>query len=252
MGTSNRIVLITGGSRGIGRAIALRLAREKPEHVVISYNMNHPAAKQTVADLQALGVGASAVPLDVSRPELMEELFKGVQERFGRLDVFVSNAARASFRPALELSLRAWQKMLDLNATAFLRGAQLAAGLMRESGGGKIVGLSSLGSIRALPQYAGLGASKAAIESLVRYLGVELAPLGINVNAVSAGFVDTESMRLNPEFDAVVAQVKAKTPAGRIATPEDVAGVVAFLCSPDARWIYGQTLIADGGTSLVF
>lgn len=252
METGNRIVLITGGSRGIGRAIALRLAREKPEHVVISYNMNHPAARKTVEDLKALGVGASAVPLDVSRPELMDELFAGVKERFGRLDVFVSNAARASFRPVLELSQRAWEKMLDLNATAFLHGAQLAAGLMRGNGSGHIVGLSSLGSIRALPGYAGLGASKAAIESLTRYLGVELAPLGIRVNTVSAGFVDTESMRLNPEFDALAAQVKARTPAGRVATPEDVAGVVAFLCSPDARWIYGQTLIADGGASLVF
>jgi len=252
MATSKRIVLITGGSRGIGRAIALRLAKEQPEHVVISYCMNHDAARRTVADLQALGVGASAFPLDVSRTELLEELFATVRERFGRLDVFVSNAARASFRPALELTGRAWQKMMDLNATAFLKGAQLAAGLMRGGGGGQIVGLSSLGSIRALPGYAGLGAAKAAIECLTRYLGAELAPLGINVNTVSAGFVDTESMRLNPDFDALAAQVKARTPAGRIAAPEDVAGVVAFLCSPDARWIYGQTLIADGGISLVF
>lgn len=252
MATSNRIILITGGTRGIGRAIALRLAQEEPEHIVVSYNMNHTAARQTVADLQALGVGASALPLDVSRSELLEELFAGVKQRFGRLDVFVSNAARASFRPVLELTQRAWQKMIDLNATAFLKGAQLAAGMMRENGGGKIIGLSSLGSTHALPGYAGLGAAKAAIESLTRYLGAELAPMGINVNTVSAGFVDTESMRLNPDFDALVAQVKARTPAGRIAMPEDVAGVVAFLCSPDARWIYGQTLIADGGASLVF
>lgn len=251
MPSNNRIILITGGTRGIGRAIALRLAQEKPEHIVLSYCMNHTAARSTVAELQALGVGASAVPTDVSRGELMQELFKGVEERFGRLDVFVSNAARASFRPVLELTPRSWQRMMDLNATAFLQGAQLAAGIMRKIGGGKIIGLSSLGSTYALPLYAGLGAAKAAIESLTRYLAVELAPLGINVNTVSAGFVDTESMRLNPDYEALTAYVKKRTPAGRLAEPEDVAGVVAFLCSPDARWVYGQTLLADGGISLV-
>jgi enoyl-[acyl-carrier protein] reductase III len=251
MSAGGRIVLITGGSRGIGRAIALRLAADRPEHIVLSYCMNHKAARQTVAELESLGVAASAVPIDVSRPELMEEMFSGVRERFGRLDVFVSNAARASFVPALELSLRSWQRIMDLNARAFLHGSQLAAAIMGQNGGGKIVGLSSLGAGFAIPGYAGLGAAKAAIESLTRYLGVELAPLGINVNTVSAGFVDTESMRLNPEYETVKEYVRSRTPAARLAEPEDVAGVVAFLCSPDARWIYGQTLLADGGLSLV-
>jgi enoyl-[acyl-carrier protein] reductase III len=246
-----RIVLITGGARGIGRAIALRLAVDRPEHIVVAYCMNHAAARRTVSEIESLGVGASALPTEVSRPELMREMFCGVKQRFGRLDVFVSNAARASFGPALELTLRSWQRIMDLNARAFLVGCQLAAEIMRHNGGGKIVGLSSLGAGFAIPGYAGLGTAKAAIESLTRYLGAELAPLGINVNTVSAGFVDTESMRLNPDYETLKDYVRARTPAARVAEPGDVAGVVAFLCSPDARWIYGQTLVADGGLSLV-
>jgi enoyl-[acyl-carrier protein] reductase III len=251
MSESERIILITGGTRGIGRAIAFRFARERPAHIVLGYCMNHTAAREAVAAIEALGVAASAVSTDVGRPELLRELFEGVRARFGRLDVFISNAARASFRPALDLTERAWQKMMDMNAYAFLHGAQLAAALMKERRAGKIVGLSSLGSIYAIPGYAGLGAAKAAIESLTRYLAAELAPIGINVNTVSGGFVDTESMRLNPDYDRLVAYVKSRTPAGRLADAEDVAGVVTFLCSEDARWIQGQTVIADGGMSLV-
>jgi len=246
-----RIILITGGSRGIGRAIALRLAREKPRHILIAYSMNHTAARRTVADIEALGVQASAMPTDVSRKELLQEVFDHVSQRFGRLDVFVSNAARAAFRPVTELNARNWQRNLELNAHAFLFGCQMAASLMRESGGGRIVGLSSLGSSHAIPGYAGLGAAKAAIESLTRYLAAELAPCGINVNCVSGGLVDTESMRLNPDYEALASYVAQRTPAGRVGQPEDLAGVVAFLCSPDAGWIHGQTLVADGGQSLV-
>jgi enoyl-[acyl-carrier protein] reductase III len=241
--------IVTGGTRGIGRAVALRLARDKPKHIVLGYSMNHSSARSTVAELQQLGVDASAVPTDVGDPKIFAELFKGIEQRFGRLDVFVSNAARATFKPALDLSQRAWNRTMELNAQAFLVGSQLAAPLMRE--GGAIVGVSSLGSAYALPGYTALGAAKAAIEALARYLAVELAPRNINVNVVSAGFVDTESMRLSPDFDKLVDYVQKKTPAGRVAAPEDVAGLVAFLCSPDARWIYGQTLLADGGMSLV-
>jgi len=251
MSNQGRIILITGGTRGIGKAIALRLAAEKPEHLVVAYCMNHDAARATVAELQDLGVGASSIPVDVSRSELVREMFLDVRNRFGRLDVFISNAARASFGPVASLSRRSWQRMMDLNAHSFLQGAQLAAELMQENGGGKIIGLSSLGSTFAIPGYAGLGAAKAAVEALTRYLAAEFAPLKINVNTVSAGFVDTESMKLNPEYESLVSYLRSRTPAGRIARPEDVSGVVAFLCSDDARWIHGQVLLADGGLSLV-
>ena len=249
MALGGQIVLITGGTRGIGRAIALRLAREQPAHILVGYCMDYTSARQTVADIEAMGVPASMQSLDVGQETLLRGLFDHVRERFERLDIFISNAARTTFRPAMELNSRNWQKVMDMNARAFLLGSQMAAELMGPNGG-RIIGLSSLGSRFCVPDYAGLGAAKAVIETLARYLAVELAPRKINVNVVSAGFVDTESMRLAPDYDELVRHVVAGTPAGRLATPADVAGVVAFLCSPDSDWIRGQTLIADGGYSL--
>jgi len=249
MALGGQIVLITGGTRGIGRAIALRLAREHPAHILVGYCMDYTSARQTVADIEAMGVPASMQSLDVGQETLLRGLFDHVRERFERLDIFISNAARTTFRPAMELNSRNWQKVMDMNARAFLLGSQMAAELMGPNGG-RIIGLSSLGSRFCVPDYAGLGAAKAVIETLARYLAVELAPRKINVNVVSAGFVDTESMRLAPDYDELVRHVVAGTPAGRLATPADVAGVVAFLCSPESDWIRGQTLIADGGYSL--
>ncbi len=249
MALGGQIVLITGGTRGIGRAIALRLAREQPAHILVGYCMDYTSARQTVADIEAMGVPASMQSLDVGQETLLRGLFDHVRERFERLDIFISNAARTTFRPAMELNSRNWQKVMDMNARAFLLGSQMAAELMGPNGG-RIIGLSSLGSRFCVPDYAGLGAAKAVIETLARYLAVELAPRKINVNVVSAGFVDTESMRLAPDYDELVRHVVAGTPAGRLATPADVAGVVAFLCSPESDWIRGQTLIADGGYSL--
>ena len=249
MPLDGRVILITGGTRGIGRAIALRLARERPRQIVVAYCSNHAAARQTVAELEALGVPAASIPTEVSREELLAQLFEQVRERWGRLDVFVSNAARTAFTPTLDLSSRSWQRTLDINARAFLLGAQHAARLMEE--GGRIIGLSSLGSRYYVPNYAALGVAKAAIETLARYLAVELAPRGINVNVVCGGFIDTDSTRMVPDHAHVVEQVVARTPAGRMGRPEDLAGIVAFLCSPDSDWIRGQTLIADGGFSLL-
>jgi NAD(P)-dependent dehydrogenase (short-subunit alcohol dehydrogenase family) len=245
-----QVVLITGGSRGVGRAIALRLAREKPKHVVVGYCTNHTAARQTVNDLAALAVAASPVSLDVSQPDQMQAMFDQVRERHGRLDIFVSNAARTTFRPAMELNAHNWQRIMDINARAFLLGTQTAAKLMRQNGGGRIIGVSSLGSQYAVPNYAGLGAAKAVMESLARYLAVELASWNINVNVVCGGYVDTESMRLAPDYATTVAFLQERTPTKRLGTPDDLAGVVAFLCSPDSDWVRGQTLVADGGFSL--
>jgi enoyl-[acyl-carrier protein] reductase III len=247
----DQIVLITGASRGIGRAIALRLAREGPAHIVVGYCSDYQSALRTTSDLAALGVEASAARVDVGQEDLVQQLFDGVRERFGRLDVFVSNAARTALRPAVELSAHAWQRIMDINARAFLLGARHAAALMRPNGGGRIVAISSLGSRFSVPGYAALGAAKATIEALARYLAAELAPWGINVNVVCGGFIDTDTMRHLPDYEALTKQIAAHTPAGRLGRPEDLAGVVALLCSPDADWIRGQTLVADGGYSLV-
>jgi NAD(P)-dependent dehydrogenase (short-subunit alcohol dehydrogenase family) len=251
MSVRGGVVLVTGGTRGIGRAIALRLAREQPEHVFLGYCLDHEAARRAVAEVEALGVGATAIAADLGRVELIEELFGRVRERQGRLDVFVSNAARASFRPVAELSDRAFRKTMEINAQAFLVGGRLAAELMDAGGrGGRIVAVSSLGSHTCPPGYAALGAAKAALEALARYMAVELAPRNINVNVVCGGLVDTPGLQLHPHYEEVARAVRERTPAGRVGRPEDLAGIVAFLCSPESDWIRGQTLIADGGYSI--
>lgn len=243
------VVLVTGGSRGIGQAICLRLAKEQPEHVVVGYCMAYEQAQATVAQLKELGVDASAISADLGQVDMVRELFSKIGDRFGRLDVLVSNAARAAFRPVDGLSVRSWQRTMDINARAFLLCGQEAARLMGDRGG-RIIAMSSLGSHRYTPGYVALGAAKATVESLARYMAVELAPQGIRVNVVCGGLIDTESMRLHPQYDQICAQVRDGTPAGRVGRVEDLANVVALLCSPDADWICGQTIIADGGFSL--
>ena len=249
MSIAGKIALVTGGSRGIGRAIALRLAEERPEHVVIAYNVGHAAAAATVSDIERLGVGASSFACDLGQSDSIESLFTEVETRCGRLDLFISNAARASFREALDIKPRTWQRVMDQNALAFLLGCQLAAPLMPN--GGRIVALSSLGSRGYAPGYVILGAAKAAIESMVRYLAVELAPRDINVNAVCGGLVRTESVQMHPHYAELEEAVIGKTPAGRVGTPEDLANIVAFLCDSRSDWIRGQTIVADGGYSLI-
>jgi enoyl-[acyl-carrier protein] reductase III len=243
-----KIVLITGGSRGIGRATALRLAKEKPSHIGVVYCSDDQAATQTIADIKTLGVCCSAFRADVGNEDSICDLFGTVAEQFGKLDILISNAARGSFQSLSSMSVRTWQKMIDLNARAFLLCSQNAAKLMRE--GGKIVGISSLGSHFVAPGYGGLGAAKATMEAMARYLAVELAPLNINVNVVCGGFVDTPSTRKLPNFEKVAEEIAARTPEKRVGKPEDLAGVVAFLCSPESNWIRGQTLVVDGGYSL--
>jgi enoyl-[acyl-carrier protein] reductase III len=246
----DRVVLVTGGTRGIGRSIALRLARERPRHIRLAYCTNHDAARETLAAIEAMDVSASLVVCEVSDAEMQKAMFARLREEWDRVDIFVANAARTAFRSALEIDLRSWRRTMQLNAEAFLVGAQLAAAMMRAHGGGRIIVLSSLGSRFYTPNYAALGAAKAAIENLVRYLAVELAPFQISVNVVCGGFIDTESMRMIPHYEELKKVIVARTPAARIGHPDDIAGVVAFLCSSEADWVRGQTIIADGGFSL--
>jgi enoyl-[acyl-carrier protein] reductase III len=247
---SGKVVLVTGGSRGIGRAISLRLARERPAHIVMAYSLNAEAARRTLDEVRASGVQASVMVCDVGNEQLQRQMFARIEEELGRLDVFVANAARTAFRSAVSMDLRSWRRTQELNAEAFLVGAQSAAQIMRRNGGGRIIGLSSLGSRYYTPNYAALGAAKAAIENLARYLAVELAHDRINVNVVCGGFVATESTRMLPDYDMLTKNLIARTPARRLAQPEDLAGIAAFLCSPESEWIRGQTIIADGGFSL--
>jgi enoyl-[acyl-carrier protein] reductase III len=245
-----KVALVTGSSRGIGRAIALRLAREGAD-VIVNYFRRREAAEQTARDIEELGVKAGVIRANVGDPEKLDEMFDAVAESFGRLDIFVSNAASGLPRSALDLDAKVWGWTMDINARAFLLGAQRAAGLM-EGRGGKIVAITSLGSKLVWPGYTAIGVSKATLEALVRYLAVELAPKDICVNAVGASFVPTE-VGLSYAGGSGEEDEDAfwkTTPAGRMVSPEDVAGIVAFLCGSDSFMIRGQTIIVDGGFSL--
>ncbi len=167
----------------------------------------------------------------------------------GPLDALVHNAATGVIRPALETEAKHWDWTLNANARALLDLARVCAPQMES--GSSIVAISSLGAQRVLENYVLVGTSKAALESLVRYLGVELAPRGIRVNAVSGGVVETAALEHFPNREEMLAQGRARTPVGRLVEPDDLADAVAFLCSQQAAMICGQTLIVDGGFSLL-
>jgi enoyl-[acyl-carrier protein] reductase III len=235
-------VLVTGGSRGIGRAIALRFARDGAERIALGYLRNDAAAEATAEELRALGAEVTLVRGNVTSERVVDEV-----RALGPLDVLVHNAATGVIRPALETEDKHWDWTLNANARALLSLARAAASSMPE--GSSIVAISSLGAQRVLENYVLVGTSKAALEALVRYLAVELAPR-IRVNAVSGGVVETGALEHFPNRDEMLRAGRAN-PVGRLVSPEDIAGAVAFLCGPDADMVRGQTLIVDGGFSLL-
>lgn len=237
-------ILVTGGSRGIGRAIACRFAQEGAARVAIGYLRNDRAAEETAAELERLGAEAVLVRGNVSSPKVVAQI-----EELGRLDALVHNAATGVARPALETEDKHFDWTMSANARAMIALARAAAPQMEA--GSSIVALSSLGSDRVLDNYVLVGASKAALESIVRYLAVELAPLGIRVNTVSAGVVETDALQAFPNREQMMSWSLQRTPAGRLVTVDDVAAAVCFLCSPDAEMIRGQTVVVDGGFSLL-
>ena len=236
-------VFVTGGSRGIGKAIALRLAALGATQVAIGFLRSDAAATETAEELRALGAEPVLVRGNVSSERVQDEV-----RALGPLDVLVHNAATGVIRPALETEDRHWDWTLNANARAFLALVRAAAPHMPR--GSSIIGMSSLGSQRVLENYTLVGTSKAALEALVRYLAVELAPQGIRVNAVSAGVVETGALEHFPNRKQMLESGR-RNPAGRLVTPEDVAATVAFLCSPEADMIRGQTIVVDGGWSLL-
>jgi enoyl-[acyl-carrier protein] reductase III len=237
-------VLVTGGSRGIGKAIALRFAELGAAKVAVGYLRNDRAAEETAGELQKLG----AEPVLV-RGNVSSERVTGEVAALGPLDAVVHNAATGVIRPALEAEQKHWDWTLTANAWALVALARAAAPAMER--GASIVGISSLGSVRVLENYVLVGTSKAALESVVRYLAVELAPQGIRVNAVSAGVVETGALDHFPNREQMLKMARERTPAGRMVEPADVADAVCFLCSPQSEMVRGQTLIVDGGYSLL-
>jgi enoyl-[acyl-carrier protein] reductase III len=247
MSLEGKLALVTGSGRGIGRAIALKLASQGAD-IVVDFFRHRESAQQTAKDIEALGVKAEVVRANVGDAAKIDELFDMIGNKFGHLDILINNAASGVGRPLADIDVKAWEWTMDINARALLLCAQRAAKLM-EGRGGKIVSISSLGSRFVLPNYTVVGVSKAALEALTRYLAIELAPQGICVNAVAASAVETEALKFYLN-EGLVKDTRQATPAGRMVIPEDVANVVAFLCSEEAFMIRGQTIIIDGGTSV--
>ncbi|MGB2991981.1 MAG: enoyl-[acyl-carrier-protein] reductase FabL [Paenisporosarcina sp.] len=246
--TANKVALVTGSSRGLGKAIAIELAKNGYD-IVVNYARSKSAALETVKEIEALGQKALLIRANVGDMEKLKAMFETIREEFGRLDVFVSNAASGVLRPVMELEESHWDWTMNINAKAMLFGAQEAAKLMDQ--GGKIVGVSSLGSIRYLENYTTVGVSKAAIESITRYLAVELAAKGIAVNTVSGGALDTEALKHFPNREELLDDARKNTPAGRMVEIDDMVKTAMFLISDDSDMIRGQTIIVDGGRSIV-
>ncbi len=247
MDLSGKIALVTGSSKGIGKAIALELANQGAS-VVVNYARDRKAAIETVNEITELGVNCFMVRAHLGEPAKIIEMFQKIDQHFGRLDILVNNAASGVQRPAVELEVKHWDWTLDINLRAPWLCAKEASKLM--TNGGHIINISSLGARLTLPNYLAVGASKAGLETLTRYLAVELASRGIVVNAVAGGLVETGALTHFPNKDQMLADSRERTPSGRLVSPEDMAQVVSFLCTEAAEMIRGQVIVVDGGISL--
>jgi enoyl-[acyl-carrier protein] reductase III len=243
----HKVALVTGAARGIGRAVALKLAAEGCD-IAANYYNSADEAESLCAEIRSLGRRAIAIQGSVGIPDSVDEIFTEFRRHFDRLDIIVSNAASGVLKPAMEMGLKHWRWCMETNALALNLLAQRALDLM--GSGGRIIVLSSLGATRAMPSYGFVGASKAALESLARALAQELGPRGIRVNVVSAGVVDTDALAYFPNRDELLADFARRTPAGPVLTPQDVAGAVYLLCLPEAAMINGHTLVVDGGFAI--
>ncbi len=244
-----KIAFVSGGTRGIGLAIAEELAAQGA-NIVLNYfrsRSNAKAAEDKIKD--TYGVECYAHRANIGNHEQLPPIFEGIKERFGKLDILVSNAALGLYTSMLEIDDKAWDLSMHTNARAFLNCVQLASPIMPDHS--RIVALSSLGSIRYIPGYAAIGVSKAAIENIVKYMAIEFAERHITVNCVSGGFIDTDALKVFPNYKQMLEEVSARTPFKRVGTPKEVAAVAAFMCSPKATWVTGQTVIVDGGYSLM-
>ncbi len=242
-----KVALVTGSSRGIGRAIAIRLAEQGVDQVV-NYIRHRADAEETAHLIESKGARCVVVKANVADDGHVRAMLETIKAEYGRVDFLVSNAASGVLKPLMELDARHWNWAMDINARALLTLAQQAVPLMEA--GARIIAVSSLGSVRAVENYTAVGASKAALESLVRHMAVELGPKGINVNTISAGAVDTEALKKFPNRQTILDMALARTPLGRLTTPEDVADVCLFLCSDLAKMISGQTIVVDGGYAI--
>ena len=245
----DKVAMITGGARGIGKATALKLAQAGADIAIVYYNSSDEAAA-LVQDIQGLGRKAIAFQANVADQQSVSELFQAFGQDFSKhLDILVSNAASGVLKPALKMSTKHWRWCMETNALALNHLVVNARSFM--SKGGRVLALSSLGAHRAIPNYAFIGASKAALEALVRSLSLELAPDGITVNTISAGVVDTDALKYFPNREQLLDEYQSHSLSGRPLTPADVADAIYLLCLPEASRIIGQTICVDDGYAVL-
>lgn len=245
---ANKVALITGGARGIGRATALKFAAAGADVAIVYYNSSDEAAV-LVDDIKRMGRRAVAIQANVADHQSVKDLFATFRAHFERLDFLISNAASGVLKPAMTMSTKHWRWCMETNALALNHLVSEGCGMMPPKS--RVIALSSLGAHRAIPNYAFIGASKAALEALVRSLSLELAEAAINVNTVSAGVVDTDALKHFPNREQLLDEYQAHALATRPLTPEDVANTVYLLCLPEAEMIKGQTIFVDAGYSVV-
>lgn len=247
-----RIALVTGSGRGIGKAIAIKLAQSGAD-LIVNYSRNREQAEETSRIIRQLGKKAQVIKANISKEEDINTLFQTISSEYGKLNILINNAASGFNRPLTQQKASGWDYTMQVNVRGAMLCSQQAVPLMENAGGGHIINISSPGATRVLPDYIAVGASKAALDALTRYMAVELAPKNIHVNAVSPGMVETDALKhfafMNNAY--VTSKTIENTPAGRLVTPEDVSEIVAFLCSPGADMICGQVIVVDGGFTLI-
>jgi NAD(P)-dependent dehydrogenase (short-subunit alcohol dehydrogenase family)/3-oxoacyl-(acyl-carrier-protein) synthase len=244
-----KLALVTGGGKGVGKVVARELAA-RGAHILLNFFHSLDQAKETKAELEATGATVDLFRASVAQPKQVEKMFAEIEERFGYLDILVNNAASGRLIPVSAVDEDAFARAFDTNVKGSFWCARAAAPLMAKRGGGCIVNVSSVGADLVPANYVTVGTSKAALESLTRYLAVEFAPLNIRVNTASCTLIDGDVARAFPDYEEVVDVTVAATPMARLATAEDLVGVIMFLTSDQSRWVTGQTILADGGMSL--
>ena len=252
---SNKTLVITGATKGIGKACAYRFAKEGV-NVAFTYNSNEEMAKEIAADLEAkYGVKARYYSYNILEPETAKALFLEIDKDFDKIDYFISNAmiygrpVVGGYGKYMKLKPRGLNNIYTATVDAFVCCSQQAAKRMQANGGGAMVSLSSTGNLVYIENYAGHGTNKAAVEAMVRYAATELGSMGIRVNAVSGGPIDTDALKAFTNYEEVAAKTAELSPLGRMGQPEDLASACYFLCSDEASWITGSTLLVDGGTT---
>jgi len=250
-----KTLLISGGTRGIGKAIVYAFAAQGV-NVAFTYNSNAEIAQEIANDVEKNhGVKCRGYALNILEPDEYKEVYTKFDEDFDRLDFFISNAiisGRAvvgGFGPFMRLKPKGLNNIYTATVNAFVVGAQEAAKRMEKVGGGSIISMSSTGNLVYTPNYAGHGTNKAAVEAMVRYAAAELGSLGIRVNAVSGGPIDTDALKAFPNYEEVKGEVVKRSPLSRMGEAEDLTGACLFLCGDGSSWLTGQTIVVDGGTT---